>query len=177
MATAYTVDLACSDVSFVVRHMMVAKLRGHFRRWEAQLVLDEKDLAASSMTLSIDAASVDTRDATRDEQLRSPDFFDVAAHPKITFASSKVEVIAGDVFLLRGDLTIKGVSQPVVLEAERLGKRKDPSGDVRVAFEAKGSIDRYAFGLKWNQALEGGGVLFGPKVDVEIDLQAIAPRA
>ena len=173
---AYQVDLACSDISFVVRHMMVAKLRGHFRRWEASLDLDESNLAASRVSLSIDAASVDTRDAPRDDDLRSPDFFDVAAHPRIAFASTKVEIIAGDVFLLRGDLTIRGVTHPVVLEAERLGKRKDPDGNVRVAFEAKGSIDRYAFGLKWNKALEGGGVLVGPKVDVEIDLQAIVQR-
>jgi polyisoprenoid-binding protein YceI len=175
--TTYSIDNAHSDVSFSVRHMMFAKVRGHFTKWSANLAFDPAKPAASSVEVSIDAASIDTREPQRDGHLRSADFLDAENFPKISFKSRKVDTAGTGHYKVTGDLAIRGVTREVVLDVEEGGRGKDPWGNERVAFLAKTTINRADFGLKWNQALEAGGVLVGEKVEVEIDVQAVAAKA
>jgi polyisoprenoid-binding protein YceI len=175
MAT-YNIDNSHSDVGFSVRHMVFAKVRGHFTKWSAQLVFDSADSSKSSVDVSIDASSIDTRDGQRDGHLRSPDFLDAEKFPKITFKSKFVEKAGDKHYKVTGDLTIRGVTKEVPLDVEELGRGKDPWGNDRVAFAAKTTINRTDFGLKWNQALETGGLLVGEKVDIEIDVEAVAGK-
>ncbi len=172
--TTYTVDYSHSDVGFSVRHMVFAKVRGHFTKWTAELAYDPADAAKSSVKVEIDAATIDTREPQRDAHLKSPDFLEAEKYPKITYKSTKVEKAGDKKYLVTGDLTIHGVTKPVKLDVEELGGGKDPWGNQRVAFAAKARVDRGDYGLKWNQALETGGVLVGEHIDIEIDLEAIA---
>ena len=174
--TTYAIDPTHSSISFSVRHMMFAKVRGQFSKWSTDLALDTSDLAKSSVKVTIDASSIDTGVADRDNHLRSADFFDVANHPSITFESSSV-VKNGGGFSLGGNLTIHGVTNPVVLELERLGSGKDPWGNDRQLFSAKTAIQRSEFGLTWNQALEAGGVLVSDKIEIEVEVQAVGKPA
>jgi polyisoprenoid-binding protein YceI len=175
--STYSIDNAHSDVGFTVRHMVFAKVRGHFKSWSANLSFDPADPTKSSVSVEIDAASIDTREAQRDGHLKSPDFLDVATHPTITFKSRRVEGAGPKKYKAIGDLTIRGVTREVVLDVEELGGGKDPWGNQRAIFNAKTAIDRTDFGLKWNQALEAGGVLVGERVDIEIDVEAVAGKA
>jgi polyisoprenoid-binding protein YceI len=175
--TAYTIDTSHSDVAFSVRHMVFAKVRGHFTKWSATLTMDDHDPARSSVTASIDASSIDTRESQRDGHLRSADFLDAEKYPTIAFKSEKIERVATSKYRMTGALTIHGITRSVSLDVEELGKGKDPWGQERVAFVARGRVDRGDFGLKWNQTLEAGGVLVGEHIDVEIDVQAIASKA
>jgi polyisoprenoid-binding protein YceI len=174
--TQYTVDNAHSDITFSVRHMVFAKVRGHFTKWTAQLAYDAVAPAKSSVEVTIDAGSIDTREAQRDGHLKSPDFLDVEKHPSIVFKSRRVEAGAAKHYKLTGDLTIHGVTNETSLDVEELGRGKDPWGNERILFGAKGSINRNDFGLKWNQALEAGGVLVGEKVDFEVDVEVVAGK-
>jgi polyisoprenoid-binding protein YceI len=126
--------------------------------------------------LTIDAASLDTDNETRDNHLRSADFLDVEHHPTIDFRSAKVELLGDDQLRVTGDLTIRGVTREVGLDAEYLGAEKDPWGNTRIGFAAKTAVDREQFGVSWNQILETGGVLVGKRADIEIEAQAI-PKA
>ena len=171
---AWTIDPTHSHVGFSVRHMVVAKVRGTFKTFKVDLNVDEANLHTSSVYAEIDTASVDTGVEQRDGHLKSADFFDAANHPKLTFRSTGVEK-KGEQYLVRGDLNIHGVSKPVTLEVEG-GFGKDPWGNRRGMFSARTSINRKDFGLTWNQALETGGVLVGDKVDIEIDVEAVAGK-
>ncbi|HVG61368.1 MAG TPA: YceI family protein [Hyalangium sp.] len=174
MASAtWNIDTTHSAIHFTARHMVIAKVRGSFRRYSGTVSLDEQDLTASSVSVRIDAASIDTGVEQRDNHLRSADFFDVEKFPAITFQSTKVEKSSGTGLRVTGNLTMRDVTREVVLEAEQLGIGKDPWGNVKVAFEAKTSVDRRDFGLKWNQALETGGVLVGEKVEISLEIQAV----
>jgi polyisoprenoid-binding protein YceI len=172
MAT-YTIDNAHSDVSFSVRHMVFAKVRGHFDKWTATLAFDEADPTKSIVEATIEAGSINTREAQRDGHLKSPDFLDAEKHPHLTFKSKRVEKVGAGNYKVIGDLTIRGVTREVPLEVEELGAGKDPWGNQKVGFLAKTSINRTDWGLKWNQALETGGVLVGEKVDIELDIEAV----
>jgi polyisoprenoid-binding protein YceI len=172
--TTYTIDHAHSDVGFSIRHMVFAKVRGHFKEWTAQLAFDAGDPAKSSVEATIDVGSIDTRQEKRDGHLKSPDFFDAAKFPKMTFKSKKVEAAGSKRYKVTGDLTIRDVTRSVALDVEELGAGKDPWGNERIAFSAKTSIERSDYGLKWNQALETGGVLVGEKVEIEIDVEVIS---
>jgi len=173
MAT-YTVDYQHSDVGFSVRHMVFAKVRGPLGEVTADLAFDPADASKSSVKVEVDASSIDTREPQRDGHLKSPDFLDVQKYPNLTYKSTKVEKAGDKKYAVTGDLTIHGVTRPVKLEVEELGGGKDPWGNQRLAFAAKTRIDRGDFGLKWNQALETGGVLVGEHIDIEIDVEAIA---
>ncbi|HEX4448939.1 MAG TPA: YceI family protein [Polyangiaceae bacterium] len=175
--TTYTVDYQHSDVSFSVRHMVFAKVRGHFTKWTADLAFDPASPTAASLNVTIDATSIDTREAQRDGHLKSPDFLDVEKYPQITFKSTKVQKTGDKKYAVTGDLTIHGTTNSVNLDVEELGGGKDPWGNQRIAFAAKTRIDRKEFGLKWNQALETGGVLVGDHIDIDIDVEAIAKPA
>jgi polyisoprenoid-binding protein YceI len=166
----WNIDPSHSTIGFSVKHMMIAKVRGRFAEFTGALSVDEA--GAASVTGVVQSASVDTNEPQRDEHLRSADFFDAAAFPEITFTSSAITA-RGDEFTIVGDLTIKGVTRQVVLDAEVNGTGVDPWGNDRLALEAKGQINRKDFGLNWNQVLEAGGVLVGEKVTLTLDLSTV----
>jgi polyisoprenoid-binding protein YceI len=172
MAT-YSVDTAHSEISFSVRHMVFAKVRGHFKTWTVSLAYDPQNPTKSTVEVDIDAASIDTREAQRDAHLRSPDFLDAEKFPKIIFKSKRIEPSGKGHYKVVGDLTIHGETHDVALDVEETGRGKDPWGNERVGFSAKGSIERSQWGLKWNQALETGGVLVADKIDIDIEAEAI----
>jgi polyisoprenoid-binding protein YceI len=169
---SWSLDTAHSEVGFSVRHMMFAKVRGQFRAWSGTVLADDEG-RLSSLAADIDVESIDTREAQRDAHLRSPDFFDAASHPKMTFRSTAIRGDTARDFEVDGDLTIRGVTRPVTLNVEVTGGGKDPWGNLRRGYRATTRIDRHAFGLNWNQALELGGVLVGEHVDIEIEAQAV----
>jgi len=169
-------DLSHSSVNFHVRHLMVSKVHGRFSLWSGKLELDEQDLTKSQLEVEIDATSVDTKEAKRDEHLRSADFFDVAQFPKLTFKSSKIEK-DGDDYKVSGDLTIKGVTKSVTLEVEGGAVVKDPWGGTRTGFSAKTTINRKDFGLTWNVALETGGFLVSDKIEISLEIEAVKKAA
>jgi len=166
-------DPVHSIIGFSVRHLMISKVRGHFQKWSGTLMIDEADVTNSKVEVSIEAASIDTREQQRDDHLRSPDFFDAASHPALTFQSTQVEKVSAEEYKIAGNLTIRGVSKQVVLATEYVGRSKDPWGGLRIGFSAKTSIDRRDFGLTFNMPLEGGGVVVGDRVDIEIEVEAV----
>ncbi len=172
MTNRWDIDVAHSAIHFHVRHMVISKVHGRFARWSGALQLDLEDLARSSVEVEIDTASIDTQVADRDTHLRSPDFLDVARYPKMTFRSKRIEK-AGEGWRVTGDLTLHGVTREVTLDAEFAGVGKDPWGNERAGFSAKAAIDRKAFGLAWNAALETGGVLVGEKVKIELEIELV----
>jgi polyisoprenoid-binding protein YceI len=171
--TPWGFDFTHSTVGFHARHMVVAKVHGSFKKWGGELLLDEDDLTRSSVSVQLDAASLDTHLEARDEHLRSADFLNAAAFPQIAFKSTRIEKKGEDAYRVTGDLTIRDTTKPVVLEAEFNGRVKSPWGDERAGFSAKASIDRREFGLVWNKALEAGGVLVGDKVEITIEVEAV----
>ena len=170
-ASTWNIDPSHSAIHFSVRHMVVSKVRGRFGKWSGQLSFDPANPASSSVQVTIDPGSIDTGEAQRDTHLRSADFFDVAKHPQASFKSTKVQALAGDKLRITGDLTLHGVTRPVVLEGVYEGTGKDPWGGERSGFSATASIDRREFGLQWNKALETGGVLVGDTVNITIEVE------
>jgi polyisoprenoid-binding protein YceI len=175
-AEKWNLDTVHSGIGFTVRHLMVTKVHGRFGKWSGTFEFDEQNPAASKVEVAIDAASVDSQEPKRDAHLRSPDFLDVEKYPQLTFKSTSVTG-AGEELVVKGDLTIHGVTRPVVLEVEYAGRIKDTWGGERAGFSAKTSISRKEFGLTWNQALETGGVMVSDKVEISIDLQAVRAQA
>jgi polyisoprenoid-binding protein YceI len=173
----WNIDTTHSGIHFTVRHMVIAKVRGSFRKFSGTLSLDEQDVTASSVSVRIEAPSIDTGVQQRDDHLRSPDFFDVEKFPLLSFESTKVEKSSDGGLRVTGKLTLRDITREVVLEAEQLGIGKDPWGNIKAAFEAKTTIDRREFGLKWNQALETGGVLVGEKIEISLEVQAVKAQS
>jgi polyisoprenoid-binding protein YceI len=174
-ATAYAIDPAHSSAEFSVKHMMIANVRGRFRELEGTIQLDDADPSRSSVDATIHAASVDTGVDMRDNHLRSDDFLAAERFPAIRFQSTGVERRDGDRWLVNGDLTIRGVTQPVVLQTELEGRGTGFEGEDRVGFTAETSFSRKDFGLEYNQALETGGVVVGDKVKVTLHIEAARP--
>jgi polyisoprenoid-binding protein YceI len=166
-------DTVHSSVSFSVRHLMISRVHGSFRTWSGSLETDEAELANSKVHVSIEAASIDTKEPQRDDHLRSADFLDAANHPNITFESTGVQKLGSEHFKVSGNLTIRGVSKPVTLDTEYFGRQKDPWGGERAGFSAKTSIERKDFGLVFNIALDGGGFVIGDKLEITLDVQAV----
>lgn len=173
LAGTYAIDPTHSRIGFVARHAMVTKVRGAFTEFTGSGFFDSEHPESSHLTLTISASSIDTGNADRDAHLTSNDFFDMATHPEITFASTHVEQSAPDTFQVTGDLTIKGVTHPVTVEFEYTGSATDPYGNQRIGFEGKATINRKDWGVSWNAALETGGVLVGEKIALEFDVSAI----
>lgn len=163
----WTIDPAHSELAFTARHLMVTKVRGRFTDFTAALEVGDP-ATSSTVTASVRLASVDTGSADRDTHLRSPDFFDVENTGEMTFVSTSV----GDTELV-GDLTIRGVTQPVSFDLEFNGVATDPWGNTKAGFEAETEINRKDWGLTWNAALEGGGVLVSEKVKITLDIQLL----
>jgi polyisoprenoid-binding protein YceI len=168
----YTLDPTHSGVHFSVRHLMVSKTKGRFGDFDATVTIAEDPLD-SSVEVEIRVASVDTREDGRDAHLRSPDFFDAEAYPVITYRSTKVTPDRKGQWIVDGDLTVRGVTVPVPLTVTFEGGTVDPWGNARIGFEAHTELDREAFGLSWNQALETGGVLVGKTVKIDIEAEAV----
>jgi polyisoprenoid-binding protein YceI len=173
----WNIDAAHSGINFSVRHMLVSKVRGRFARYTGAVKIDDGDITRSAVEVTIDASSIDTGTPERDAHLRSPDFFDVEKFPVLRYQSKRIEKLSDDRYRVVGDLTIRDVTREVPLEVEYGGQTKDPWGNERSGFVARASLDRKDFGLRWNQALEAGGVLVGDRVDIELDVQAVKAAA
>ncbi|HVL27453.1 MAG TPA: YceI family protein [Acidimicrobiales bacterium] len=177
LAGTWTLDPSHTSMELSVRHMMVATVRGRVRPESGTLHLATDDPGRSSVEVEIDAASIDTGNPDRDAHLRSPDFLDVERYPTMRFRSTEVDDRGDGTFVLRGELTVKDVTKTVSLDCEVGGVVRDPYGNDRVGFSASGAIDRTAFGLRWNAALEGGGVVVGDKVSLALDAEFVKPAA
>ena len=171
-AGTYELDAGHSSVGFFVKHLMVAKTRGRFGQFHGTVAIGDNPLE-SSVSVEIDMASVDTRDEARDGHLRSADFFDVEQYPTMCYRSTGVTAAGSGRWTVDGELTVHGVTRPVQLDVRFEGGVADPWGNARAGFSATAEIDREAFGLTWNQVLEGGGVLVGKKVTIEIEAEAV----
>jgi len=178
MATnTWNLDAAHSGIHFSVRHMVVSKVRGRFSKFSGSVDLEDDDLTRSLVTVTIDAASLDTGTGQRDDHLRSADFFDVERFPELRFKSTRIEKVGDERYRVHGDLTVRDVTREVTLDVEYGGRAKDPWGNERVGFLAKTALDRKDFGLKWNQVLEAGGVLVGDRVEIDLEVQAVKAAA
>ena len=168
----YVLDQAHTQVGFVVRHMAVSKVRGRFTTFDGTVVVAE-DPAQSSVKVTIDATSIDTRDETRDGHLKTNDFFDVENHPTWTFKSTAVRYLGKDKLEVDGDLTIRGTTRNITLHASLEGVVKDPYGNFRAGFSASGEIDRDDFGVSFGAVMEAGGLVVSKKVTIEIEAEAV----
>jgi polyisoprenoid-binding protein YceI len=171
--TTWTVDPSHTHVEFAIRHMMIATVKGRFGAMTGTVLLDDGNPSKSTVEVSIDISSIDTREPQRDAHLRSADFFDAEKHPKMTFRSTRIERTAEGEYKLAGDLTIRDQTRPIVLDVTAEGRGKDPWGGERAGFTATAKIKRSDFGLLWNQALETGGVLVGDEVKISIDAELV----
>ena len=169
----YTLDPAHTRIGFVARHAMVTKVRGAFNEFTGTAVLDGANPANSRVEVTIEAASIDTRNAQRDEHLRSNDFLAMQEYPKITFTSTGVRQAGETTYEVTGDLTIKGVTNPVTIPFTFEGAAKDPFGNLRAGFEGSVTVNRKDYGITWNAALETGGVLVSDKVTLEFEVSAV----
>lgn len=167
----YRIDVGHSDISFRIRHLM-SRTRGTFNEWAGTITADPADWTTGSVDVTIQAASIDTRHERRDADLRSDNFFDVETYPAITFKSTKVDV-SGTTLSITGDLTIRDVTRSVVLQGEFLGVTGKGTPRERIGFEASTTINRLDYGVKWNRAIEGGGVLLGDEVEISIGIEAV----
>ncbi|HXN55907.1 MAG TPA: YceI family protein [Myxococcales bacterium] len=169
---AYDIDPTHSNAIFAVKHMMVSTVRGEFGKVEGKVVWDAANPANSTVDATIDANTLSTREEKRDQHLKSPDFFDVANHPKITFKSTKVEAAGKGLYKVTGDLTIRGNTKPVVLDVEGpTAEVKDPAGNTKVGASATTKLNRKDFGVSWNKNLDSGGVVVSDDVTIQIDLE------
>jgi polyisoprenoid-binding protein YceI len=176
-ADTLVIDRSHSEAGFQVRHLF-SNVRGRFGAFEGTIAMDAAKPEASSVEFKIDASSIDTDHADRDKHLRSPDFFDVAKHPFITFASEKIRATGKDRYAVTGTLTMRGVAKSVTLPVSFLGAGKDPWGNERAGFSTSVTLNRKDFGILWNKSLDNGGLLLGDDVAVTIELEAVkqAPK-
>jgi polyisoprenoid-binding protein YceI len=168
---SWQVDLAHSQIEASVRHMMISTVRGRFEKFTVNADINDAHPELSQVQVVIDAASINTKNEQRDGHLKSPDFLDVEKFPTLTFKSTKLEKLGDSQGKLHGDLTVKGVTKPVVLNVEYAGQAKSPWGTINAGFTASGKVNRKDWGLNWNAALETGGVLVGDDVKIEIEVE------
>jgi polyisoprenoid-binding protein YceI len=176
---AWTIDSAHSQITFSVRHMMISNVHGRFEKFTGEVDFNEADPTRSSVNVQIDVESINTKEPQRDGHLRSPDFFDVANFPVITFKSTRVEKVDDSTGKIYGDLTLHGVTNEVVLDTEYSGQSK-MWGKTAAGFSASTRINRKNWGLNWNAAVETGGILVGEDIKISIDLEIVkveAPQA
>ncbi len=169
----YTLDPSHSRVGFVARHAMIAKVRGAFNEVSGTATIDGANPSASSLEVTLQVSSVDTRDANRDGHLQSPDFFDAATYPTITFTGTGFDIVDDETVEVTGDLTIKGITKSVTVPFTFGGAATDPFGNSRIGFDGEIVVNRKDWGLTWNAALETGGVLVSDKVDIDIEVSAV----
>jgi len=171
-AAAWEIDPSHSQAGFSVKHMMVANVRGRFQALNGTVEFDPAKPEATRIVAEIDAATIDTEHEKRDTHLKSPEFFDVATHPKITFASKRVKALGKGRYELVGDLTIRGVTKEVVLAVEGFDAEfKDPWGNGKMGGTATTRVNRKDFGVSWNKGLDGGGLLVGEDVQITLEIE------
>jgi len=171
-AATYVLDPAHTSIGFRVKHLMIANVKGVFEKFQGSVQLDEKDITRSKISATIDIASINTNISKRDEHLRSSDFFDAARYPKMTFESTGIERLGADRFRVTGNLTIRGVTRPVVLNVEGLVQEiRTPQGVVKRGASATAVINRQDFGVSWNKKLDAGGVVVGDEVNIIIEAE------
>jgi len=171
--TTWELDRTHSNLDFSVRYMMLSSVRGNYTDFNAVLVQNNDDFSGSQIEVTINAASIDTRNEDRDNHLRSDDFFDAENYPQIRFVSREFERTGENTYRILGDLTIRGVTEAVELDAELVGVVDDPRGFQRVAFTGETTVNRNEFGVRWNRALEAGGFVVGDNVNITINAQFI----
>ena len=173
-ASTWQIDSAHSSAQFAVRHLMVSTVRGTLGKVSGTLTLDETDVTKSSVTATVDATGIDTREAKRDEHLRSPEFLDTKQYPTITFTSTKVEKDGDGRYKVTGNLTLRGVTKPVVLTVEGSPTPlQDPFGNTKLGGVAKTKINRQDFGIVFSKTLDGGGALVGDEIAITIDVEVM----
>jgi polyisoprenoid-binding protein YceI len=170
---SWQLDYTHSHIQFSVRHMMISKVKGEFEKFEGTVNFDEANPTNTTVNVSVDLSSINTREEKRDGHLRSADFFDVENHPTMTFVSKRVEKTGEHTGKLIGDLTIRGITKEVTFNVEYAGQAKSPWGTVSAGFTAAGKVNRKEFGLTWNAALETGGVLVGEDVEIAIEVELV----
>lgn len=176
--TTWQIDPKHSSAQFAVTHLMISTVRGEFHQVNGTAVYDDVDISKSSVNVTIDASTVDTREPDRDKHLMSPDFFDVAKYPTITFKSTRVEPAGPGRLKVTGDLTIRGVTKQAVLEVTAPKPAiKDPWGLQRTAVSGSTKITRQDFGVAWNKTLDSGGVVVGDDVNITLDVEMVVPPA
>ncbi len=174
----YDIDSAHSSLQFSVRHLMVSNVRGTFTGVKGTALYDPANPAGSNVEATVDVNTINTNDAQRDTHLKSPDFFDAARFPTITFRSTKVEKKADDEFTVTGDLTIHGVTKPVTLDVHEVSEQaKDPWGNARIGASVKTKLKRSEFDLTWNAALEAGGVMIGDDVKLDFEIELVKAKS
>ena len=166
-------DPTHTRIGFSTRHAMVTKVRGAFNDFEGVITVDPENPERSKVELTVKVASIDTRNADRDQHLRTNDFFDAPQFPEITFVSSRVDQVDEGHFIVSGDVTIRGVTKEISIPIDFIGVERDPMGNLRAGFEGSRRIDRQDFGLEWNTALDSGGVLVSDKITLEFEVSAI----
>lgn len=169
----WTIDNSHSEINFTVRHMMISNVRGRFEKFTGEVNFNEAQPTLSSVNVQIDAASINTKEEKRDAHLRSDDFFGADKYPYLTFKSTRVEAVDANNGKIYGDLTIRDVTRPVVLDVEYAGMAKSPWGTMSAGFTASTKISRKEWGLEWNAALETGGVLVGDEIKINIELEIV----
>jgi len=175
--TTWVIDPSHSEIAFKVKHLMISNVKGSFGEFSGQVLTDGDDFSTAEISFQINPASINTGVADRDGHLKSADFFDVENFTEITFTSGKLAETGAGEFALTGNLSIKGVSQPVKLEVEFGGLMTDPWGNEKAGFTLTGKLNRKDFGLTWNAALEAGGVLVGEEIKLNIDVELLKQKA
>lgn len=171
--TTWAIDPMHAELGFAVRHLMLSTVRGRFGAVTGTITVDENDPKSAKVDVTIDVTSIDTRQEMRDNHLRSADFFDATNHATMHFVSKRIEGDVTKTFKLIGDLTIRGTTREIALDATFEGRAKDPWGNDRAGFSATGKLNRRDFGLTWNQALESGGVVVGDEVKLSLDVEVV----
>ncbi len=171
-AASLKIDPEHSTIGFRVRHL-ISTVNGRFNEFSGGIEYDAENLSLSSVKVTIQAASVDTNVAARDKDLRSKRFFDVEKHPTLDFESDSITDVSGSKGKIKGRLTIHGVTKPVVLDAEFLGQSKDPWGNEHFGFQARTTISRKEFGMRWNEVIEAGGLMVGDEIEIILDISAV----
>ncbi len=169
-------DPAHTNVQFSIRHMVIAEVTGKFKEFEAALTQHNEDFSGSEIAATIKAGSITTENSDRDKHLASADFFDVEKYPELSFVSRSFEKIDDERYILEGDLTIHGITKPVEIRTEFFGQAVDPWGNLRAGFKGTTNINRFDFGLQWNQTIETGGLLVGKSVEITLNLEFIRQK-
>ncbi len=169
----WEIDASHTRIGFATRHAMVTKVRGAFNEVSGRVVVDAENPDASSTTVTVQMASIDTRNQQRDDHLRSPDFFDVENYPEMTFTSTRIEEVDDDAYMVTGDLTIRDITRSIIVPLRLVGVDTDPFGNVRAGLEGSRRIDRRDWGVTWNTPLDSGGLLVSERIQLEFELSLI----
>lgn len=175
-AATWSLDKAHSSVGFKVSHMVISKVSGQFDDYDGSLTWDGKDLSTASVEVTVNVASINTDNERRDNHLKSSDFFAADSFPTMTFKSKKIIPGMKNKFQIVGDLTLRGVTKEITLDAQLNGVIKDPMGNTRAGFSATGEINRQDFGVSWSHTLDSGGLVAGDDVEIDIQLEAIMSK-